>query len=152
MIQRIQSVYLLVVTILLVVAMCMPVGLFIGADGITENVFKPLGVSMADGSFQSTWGLFGILLLSAIIAFCTIFLFRNRMLQVRMTIFSSILLIGYYIAFAAFMFVLKSDFEAMTFKFGWALCLPAVSIILNYLAFRAIYRDELMVKAADRLR
>ena len=79
MIQRIQSVYLLGVTVLLVVAMCMPVGLFIGADGITENVFKPLGVSMADGSFQSTWGLFGILLLSAIIAFCTIFLFRNRM-------------------------------------------------------------------------
>ena len=27
-----------------------------------------------------------------------------------------------------------------------------VCIILNYLAFRAIYRDEVMVKAADRLR
>lgn len=152
MLQRIQSVYLLVVAILLVAALCMPVGSFIGADGITENVFKPLGLSMADGSFQSTWGLFGLLLLSAIIAFCTIFLFRNRMLQVRMTIFNSVLLVGYYIAFLVFMFVLKSDLEAMSFKLGWALCLPAVSIILNYLAFRAIYRDELMVKASDRLR
>lgn len=152
MLQRIQSVYLLVVAILLVVALCMPVGSFIGADGITENVFKPLGLSMADGNFQSTWGLFGLLLLSAIIAFCTIFLFRNRMLQVRMTIFNSVLLVGYYIAFLVFMFVLKSDLEAMSFKLGWALCLPAVSIILNYLAFRAIYRDELMVKASDRLR
>lgn len=152
MLQRIQSVYLLVVAILLVVALCMPVGSFIGADGITENVFKPLGLSMADGSFQSTWGLFGLLLLSVIIAFCTIFLFRNRMLQVRMTIFNSVLLVGYYIAFLVFMFVLKSDLEAMSFKLGWALCLPAVSIILNYLAFRAIYRDELMVKASDRLR
>jgi hypothetical protein len=27
-----------------------------------------------------------------------------------------------------------------------------VAIILNYLAFRAIYKDEVMVKAADRLR
>lgn len=152
MIQRIQSVYLLVVTILLVVAMCRPVGNFIGADGITTNVFKPLGVALADGSFHSTWGLFSILLLSAVIALCTIFLFRNRMLQVRMTIFSSILLIGYYVAFAVFMFVLKSDLDAMTFQPGWALCLPVVSIVLNYLAFRAIYRDELMVKAADRLR
>ena len=35
MIQRIQSVYLLLVTILLVVAICMPVGQFIGADGVT---------------------------------------------------------------------------------------------------------------------
>ena len=33
MIQRIQSVYLLLVTILWVVAICMPVGQFIGADG-----------------------------------------------------------------------------------------------------------------------
>ena len=140
MIQRIQSVYLLLVAILLVVALCLPVGQFIGS------------VTLADGNFQSTWGLFGILLLSAIIALCTIFLFRNRMLQVRMTVFGSLLLIGYYIAFFAFMFILKNDLNAMAFQLGWALCLPAVCIILNYLAFRAIYRDELMVKAADRLR
>lgn len=152
MIQRIQSVYLLLVTILLVVAICLPVGQYIGTDGVTTHIFKPLGVTLADGTFQSTWGLFGILLLSAIIAFCTIFLFRNRMLQVRMTIFSSLLLIGYYIAFFVFMFMLKSDLDAMNFQLGWALCLPVVCIILNYLAFRAIYRDELMVKAADRLR
>lgn len=152
MIQRIQSVYLLLVTILLIAAACLPVGQFIGTDGVATHVFKPLGVTLADGGFQSTWGLFGILLLSAIIAFCTIFLFRNRMLQVRMTIFSSLLLIGYYIAFFVFMFMLKSDLNAMTFQLGWALCLPVVCIILNYLAFRAIYRDELMVKAADRLR
>ena len=152
MIQRIQSVYLLLVTILLVVAICLPVGQYIGTDGVTTHIFKPLGVTLANGTFQSTWGLFGILLLSAIIAFCTIFLFRNRMLQVRMTMFSSLLLIGYYIAFFVFMFMLKNDLDAMNFQLGWALCLPVICIILNYLAFRAIYRDELMVKAADRLR
>lgn len=152
MIQRIQSVYLLLVTILLVTAICLPVGQFVGSDGITVHVFKPLGVALADGGFQSTWGLFGILLLSAIVALCTIFLFRNRMLQVRITVFGSLLLIGYYIAFFVFMYILKGNLNAMSFQLGWALCLPAVSIILNYLAFRAIYRDELMVKAADRLR
>ncbi|MCD8184712.1 MAG: DUF4293 domain-containing protein [Bacteroides sp.] len=152
MIQRIQSVYLLLVTVLLVLAACLPVGEFIGLDGVTAYVFKPLGMTMADGVLHSTWGLFGILLLSAIIAFCTIFLFRNRMLQVRMTIFSSLLLIGYYIAFVVFMLMLKNDLEVMSLRLGWALCLPAVCIILNYLAFRTIYRDEVMVKAADRLR
>ena len=134
MIQRIQSVYLLLVTILLVVTICMPVGQFIGTDGVTAHVFKPLGVSLAGGGFLSTWGLFGILLLSVLVAFCTIFLFRNRMLQIRMTIFSSILLIGYYIAFCVFMFILKDNLDAMTFQLGWALCLPVVAIILNYLA------------------
>lgn len=152
MIQRIQSVYLLVVTILLFVAAFMPVGHFIGADGVSSYAFKPLGVSLPGGEFQSTWGLFGILLLSAIIAFCTIFLFRNRMLQIRMTIFGSILLIGYYVAFVVFMFMLKDSLNAVSYQIGWALCLPVVCIILDYLAFRAIYRDEVMVKAADRLR
>ena len=52
MIQRIQSVYLLLVTILLVVAICLPVGQFIGSDGIATHVFKPLGVTLADGSFS----------------------------------------------------------------------------------------------------
>ena len=112
MIQRIQSVYLLLVTILLVMTAFMPIGYFIETDNITTHIFKPLGVSLANGEFQSTWGLFGILILSAIIAFGTIFLYRNRMLQIRMTIFSSILLVGFYIAFLVFMFVLKEDLNA----------------------------------------
>ena len=34
----------------------------------------------------------------------------------------------------------------------WALCFPLIAIILNYLAMRAIGRDEAMIHAADRLR
>ena len=151
MIQRIQSVYLLLVTILLVVAICMPVGQFIGADGVTAHVFKPLGVALADGGFQSTWGLFGILLLSALVAFCTIFLFRNRMLQIRMTIFSSILLIGYYIAFCVFMFILKGDLDAMTFQLGWALILiDALSLgIKPFSTINDVYTDGKKVYILD---
>lgn len=150
MIQRIQSVYLLLITILLVVAMCMPIGQFIEADNITAHIFKPLGVTLASGETQATWGLFGILLISAVINFMTIFLYRNRMLQVRMTIFSMLMLVGYYITLGVFWYVLKE--ESQTFQLGWAMYLPLVCIILDYLAFRAIYRDEIMVRAADRLR
>ena len=46
--------------------------------------------------------------------------------------------------------MLKDD--SMTFSASWTLCLPFVAIILNWLAIRAIGRDEVMVKAADRLR
>ena len=31
-----------------------------------------------------------------------------------------------------------------TFQISWALCLPLISIILNWLAVRAIGRDEVM--------
>ena len=129
MIQRIQTVYLLIVVGLLITAMCLPMGYF--TDTMGEHPFKALGIDV-NGASQSTWGLFGILL------------------QIRMTIFNSLLLVGYYIAFLAFYFALKSD--ANLFRIGWALCLPLVSIILNILAIRAIGRDEVMVKAADRLR
>ena len=149
MIQRIQTVYLLLVVGLLIASMCLPLGYFTDAEAVTYT-FSPLGISAGD-VFQSSWGLFAILLLSSIIAVATIFLYKNRMLQIRMTIFNTILLIGYYFAFVAFYFVLKGDLEA-SFSINWALCLPIVAIILNYLAIRAIGRDEVLVKAADRLR
>lgn len=149
MIQRIQTIYLLLVTGLLIASMCLPVGYFIGADA-ASCTFEPLGVTCGE-AFYSTWGLFGILLLSAIIVFATLFLFKNRMLQIRMSIFSSILLIGYYLTFLSFFFVLKSELNA-SFQVAWSLCLPLVAIILNVMAIRAIGRDEVMVKAADRLR
>ena len=98
--------------------MCMPIGYFI--DTMGEHPFKALGLEIND-AFQSTWGLFGILMLSTIVAVATIFLYKNRMLQIRMTIFNSLLLVGYYIAALAFYFALKN--YANMFRVGWALCL-----------------------------
>ena len=46
--------------------------------------------------------------------------------------------------------MLRSD--DTSFQFHWALCFPLIAIILNYLAMRAIGRDEAMIHAADRLR
>lgn len=57
-------------------SMCLPVGYFMGADAAVYT-FKPLGVQVGE-VFNSTWGMFGILLLSTIIALGTIFLFKNR--------------------------------------------------------------------------
>ena len=74
MIQRIQSIYLLLVTGLLIASMCLPVGFLIDFNGAV-NVFKPLGLTMGD-AFQSTWGLFCILMLAAIIAFLLSFFLR----------------------------------------------------------------------------
>ena len=149
MIQRIQTVYLLLVTGLLIAAMCMPLGYFTGADAV-QYTLMPAGVS-ANNMFQSTWGILCILILSSIISFLTIFLYKNRMLQIRMTVFCSVLLVGFYLAFLAFMFMLKSDLEA-SFRISWALSFPLIAIIFNYLVLRAIGCDEVMVKAADRLR
>ena len=149
MIQRIQSVYLLVVTILMIVCMCCPVGSIIaGTQEISE--FGNLCITLPDGTKDyAPWALFVILLVVAVLAFGTIFLFKKRMLQIRLTIFSTVVLIGYYLALVAYIFMLAED---TSFTPSWTICLPFVSIILNWLAIRGIGADEALVKAYDRLR
>ncbi len=149
MIQRIQSVYLLVVTVLMIICMCSPVGSIIAADNQISE-FGNLSIAMPDGSkVYDPWALFVILLIVAAVSCITIFLYKKRMLQIRLTIFSSVLLVGYYLALAAYIFLLAED---TTFSASWTICLPAVAIILNWLAIRGIGADEALVRAYDRLR
>ncbi len=149
MIQRIQSVYLLVVTILMVICMCSSVGSIItNTNEISE--FGNLCITFPDGTKDyAPWALFAILLVVAVLSFVTIFLFKKRMLQIRLTIFSSVVLIGYYMALVAYIFMLAED---TTFSASWTVCLPFVALILNWLAIRGIGADEALVKAYDRLR
>ena len=149
MIQRIQSVYLLIVTILAIIGLCTPIGSYIGSD-YSVSVLTNLCLTMADGTKDyAPWALFVLLLLAAALAFGTIFLFKKRMLQIRLTIFNSILLLGYYGTLAVFIFMLKED--QATFTPSWTICLPLVAVILNWLAIRAIGKEEVLVKAYDRL-
>ena len=149
MIQRIQSVYLLVVTILMVICMCSPIGSIItNANEISE--LGNLCITFPDGTKDySPWALFVILLVVAALSFVTIFLFKKRMLQIRLTIFSSVVLIGYYMALVAYLFMLAED---TTFSASWTICMPFAALILNWLAIRGIGADEALVKAYDRLR
>ena len=149
MIQRIQSVYILAVAILMIICMCNPVGSIIAADNQISEFYN-LFISMPDGSkTYAPWALFTIQMIITVLAFTTIFLFKKRMLQIRLTIFSSVMLIGYYLALVAYILMLAED---TTFSASWTICLPIIAIILNWLAIRGIGADEALVKAYDRLR
>ena len=152
MIHRIQSVYLLLITACLAVCLFMPVGRCVTA-GVTSAELYNLRLIMADGASDYTyWALFALLLSTAIISFVTIFLYKKRMLQVRMTIFSIILLLGYCITYGWFAYDLINAFPNAEFKVSWAVSLPVISIILEYLAFRGIMKDEMLIRTLDRLR
>ena len=145
MIQRIQSVYLFLVAVCAVVCLCMPVGHF-HQDGIGVADFYNLWLTMADGA-----RVFALLVLAAFTSFAAIFLFKHRMFQVRLSVFSSLILVGYYIVFGVFVYVFKSRYDA-DFTLSWTAAFPAVGLILDYLAFRNIMKDELIVRSLDRLR
>lgn len=150
MIQRIQSIYLLLVVGLLIGCMFLSMGKFV-ADGNTYDLMN-YGVKDIQGNLvnKSVWGLITLLIFSSIVAFCSIFLFVNRVLQIRMTIFNTIIQLGYYITLVCF--VISFGRKAESFTLGWGCCLPLICMILNYLAIRAIGKDEFMVRAAERLR
>ncbi len=149
MIQRIQSVYLLIVAILSVIVISNPVGSFVGTDNtITE--FTNLSLVYQDGAENyEPWALFAIQILSAIISLVTIFLYRKRMLQIRLSIFNIILEIGYYATIVTFVYMLKGE---ATFVPSWIVCLPFAGIVFNWLAIRAIGKDEMLVRAYEKLR
>lgn len=149
MIQRIQTVYLLVVAILMVVMMSLPVGSFVASD-YTATVFNNLSLVAPDGTADyAPWAMFAILMVSAVVTLGTIFLYKKRMLQIRLTIFNIILLLGYYGTLVTFVFMLKGE---NSFTPSWTVILPLISIILDWLAIRAIGKDEMLVKAYERLR
>ena len=149
MIQRIQTVYLFIVFVLLIVMMSVSVGHFYTETNVAE--MSNLCVTTADGTSDYTpWALFVLLLVSTILAFVTIFLYKKRMLQIRLTIFSSIVLVGYYITCAVFAVSTLSAYGSFTPS--WSVCLPFVCIILNWLAIRAIGKDEMLVRAYNTIR
>ena len=100
------------------------------------------------------WGIwfimFVLLLISTALSFVTIFLYKKRMLQIRLTVFSSIVLVGYYITCAVFAVSTLSAYGSFTPS--WSVCLPFVCIILNWLAIRAIGKDEVLVRAYNTIR
>ena len=152
MIQRIQTLYLLISTILGVVCLSLPLGQFFTAQNERYAELYNLWISIcASGDHQFTpWALFALLLAVTALTLLSIFLFRTRALQMRTVVLCMVLLVGYY-AWLGFL-VFMAHRSGFSFRPSLTAALPLVCIILDYLAFRGILKDELLVRSLDRLR
>lgn len=134
MIQRIQSIYLLLA------GLAMSVGMYLFPLLIINN--EP--VALKDNEvFLIMAGL------SAGISLANIFLYKTRQRQVvlnRLNIILAFVLVG---------LILKDWLgagEGAQVQGGVGMAMPLVSVILLVLANRGIMKDETLVRAADRLR
>lgn len=150
MIQRIQTLYLLFVVIL----------------GTLLCFFSPVQF-LAQGSTEyislmafDKWPLAVITLVIPLLALVNIFLFKRRLLQVRLNIMNVIFCLGYYalltlyIAFAVKGYEQIGDINLANAEWYlnvWA-AFPLVNLVLTMMATRRILKDETLVRAADRLR
>lgn len=145
MIQRMQSLLLLLATGSLGTLYAFP---FLRA---TEEVEQ--SDFLADGQYSvldhpANMAVFG---LAGLLALITIFLFRNRKAQMRLTITTMVLILAAVLVAGV---LLSQDVPELTFDFaiGIGTFLPILALILTGIAYRLIKKDDKLVRSMDRLR
>ncbi len=136
MIQRIQSVYLLIAALLAGV-LPLILSLWTNNDGLEIFAKNELWISIA-------------FFASAALALIAIFLFKNRQNQFvlnRLNMILNLFLLGFFVYRS-----LNLSGETLVSEKGIGMLIPVFSIVFLVLANRAIKKDEDLVKSVDRLR
>ena len=161
MIQRIQTLYLLLVVIL----------------GTLLCIFSPVEFLLPGATDYVSlhaldkWPLAVMSIAIPLLALVTIGLYKRRLLQVRLNIMNVVLCLGYYALLALYVVYIVKGYEPLgtvnrqlstvncqlsTVNCEWYLtmwsAIPLVNVVLTMMATRRILKDEALVRAADRLR
>ena len=145
---------MLIVTALMAVTLFAPLAWFAGEAG--EFGLYAFSLKTAAGeAVQPTVYMGVVLALACVLPFITIFLFKRRLLQLRLCVVEMVLLVGSAVMEGVYYFLSYRVFAEQTFHtqvLKPAVVLPLVCLLFAYLAARAVFRAELMVRAADRIR
>ena len=150
MIQRIQTLYLLAVVALGIALIWLPVVQLVTPEDAAELQVYELS-ALGGAPIQGVWGLLVTTILIPLLALIDIFLYRKRILQARLNIFTVMLCLGYYGVLAIYIWQAKLALEVDWHILPWA-SFPLVCFVLTLLATRRILKDEALVRAADRIR
>jgi len=120
-------------------------------------VFNSLSIKKIAGNdvtekYKNTFPLFTLVLITSICSFLNIFLFSRRIMQIRICILSVVLLLLLLILMFIYYSSTKSSFDFIHHAFRIPAIFPFLGIILNFMAYRAIHHDELLVNSYNRLR
>jgi hypothetical protein len=158
MLQRLQTLYLAIVAIACILLFFFPLANYY--DEIQGNYkFFLYGIQSMDPEPKVTFSSFFtiplvfLVVVSFIFTVSTIFLYKKRLLQIRICTFNvltNIVLIMVIFFFYATriktMTLIEPDYNYI------GMVLPLISLAFLVLASRAIRKDEALVKSADRLR
>ena len=156
MIQRIQTVYLGIVAVLLMLPIVLEFSLAtLAIEGGIYNL-SPVTVSwMTGGATETVFGSYSIAVafgLSLFLTIYAIFQFKNRKFQMRLIQLAMLLqpIIGAIVfIYADKMAKLSED---ATVSYSPVLAVLLLNVLLYYLALRGVKKDDALVRSADRLR
>lgn len=150
MIQRKQTLYLLLALAAMIVCLCLPIGRIEPAGMGVATVWYNVGL-YGSTSFVAHPILFVDLVVAGALSLVTIFLYHHRRAQMRLCTVSSVLCVLWYACYLFCVYAV-TDFQAGTFHVGFAACLPFVALVFLILAHRGVKADDDLVKSMDRIR
>ena len=161
MIQRIQSLYLLLASIAMAMTLHFPLAsVVIGSDEILLRAYEVTGIPAQGSTMWIFICIIVMLALPTVLSAVIIFLYKNRMLQIRLCVSEIVLLVGSLACTAIFCWRMTEAITAlpqyqgveMVFKLGWPSIMPVIAIIFVVLALRGVAKDEALVRSLDRIR
>lgn len=149
MIQRVQSLYLLLASMVIILVGVLKIATISNAEQSADIYYWSILGSEGTGA----WVLTFTVPLAALSFILTISQYKNRILQLKLSKLNYLLLagvvIGIYLTTGS---VVDSIGEGALQTRGMASYLPLGGLALNFLAIRAIMKDEKLIKSVDRLR
>ncbi len=153
MIQRIQSIFLLIATLLTGSLFFSTLATLISQTETYNFLYRGFYSlsSEASNPVVPTIAIAILVTVATLLPFITIFLYKNRMLQMRLCGLS----MGLQIGITAMVYFLGSEVAeelGAEISYKIPMILPVVAVILTFLAMRAIGKDMALLKSMDRIR
>ncbi|MDA3952706.1 MAG: DUF4293 domain-containing protein [Bacteroidales bacterium] len=152
MIQRIQTVYLLVATILIGSVFAYPLAELLSSDGqVFIYSFNGLSIENEEGLYLLTIPPIILLGITALMPIASLFLYKKRIIQMRLNSFNIMLLLGYVGLNYYYIHNFSKQLDGVV-SYQITAIFPFVAAVLTYLAIRAIGKDEALIRSMDRIR
>jgi hypothetical protein len=154
MVQRIQSVYLFLAAVIYFFMLGRPIAELQIDDTLFLQFYHLKIIPASDTAFQaiSTWPVSVLIFTIMGISFINIFLYRKRILQIRLCVFNIILMFGLVGLIYFFTKYTLNDLNGITSVFLWPIVVPFISIVLTYMALKGIQKDEALIRSYNRIR
>ena len=149
MIQRIQSLYLLIVAALMTVLAFFPLATL--TSGAETAVFDVWQIAFPNHSPIPLWYFGGTVAATGFLAVVVLGLYKKRKLQLRLTYVLMILAIG-VVVFTGLYGVELYTSDAYTVDFSPLVLLPLFCLPLVWLARKGIIRDIALLESYERMR
>lgn len=155
MIQRIQTLYLLLAVAMMSLTLFLPLATIV--YGGNELILKGFAISGAEGiSLPLPIYLGALLAVTTLLLLVIIFIYKKRLVQIRLCVSAIVLLVGSAALIGLYCYRLCDLLAEMNYDkvltVGFASLMPLVAIIPVVLAIRGIARDEALVRSLDRIR